>query len=152
MELPQLTHVNPAGEAEMVDISHKKTVRRSAEASAIIRLQPETIVLIRENGLKKGDVLAAARIAGIQGAKHTPTLIPLCHNIPIDKIQISFSIHDRFILIHSRALCEAKTGIEMEALTAVSIAALTIYDMCKAVDKTMLITDIQLESKHKYEN
>jgi len=146
-----LTHVNTAGEANMVDISTKKILHREAIASGAIFLQKETIELIKNNLVKKGDVLAVARIAAISGAKKTFDLIPLCHNIPINKIDVSFDIKADRILIRSRAVCEAKTGIEMEALTAVSIAALTIYDMCKAMDKTMKITEIKLEEKRKGE-
>ncbi len=144
-----LTHVNPAGEANMVDVSAKTILHREAIASGAIFLQKETIELIKNNLVKKGDVLAVARIAAISGAKKTFDLIPLCHNIPINKIDVSFDIKEDRILIRSRAVCEAKTGIEMEALTAVSIAALTIYDMCKAKDKNMKITDIKLEKKQK---
>jgi cyclic pyranopterin monophosphate synthase len=147
-----LTHVNERGEARMVDVSAKKTVRREATASGCIYLQPETIRMIEKNLVKKGDVLATARIAAISAAKETSALIPLCHNIPIDKIDVSFAIREDRVEIRAQALCEAKTGIEMEALTAVSIAALTIYDMCKAVDKQMKIADIKLEEKIKYEN
>lgn len=146
-----LTHLNAAGKANMVDVSAKKIVHREAIASGAILLQKETIELIKNNLVKKGDVLAVAGIAAISGAKKTFDLIPLCHNIPIDKIDISFDIKEDRILIRSRAVCYAKTGIEMEALTAVSIAALTIYDMCKATDKTMKITDIKLEEKRKGE-
>lgn len=144
-----LTHLNSAGKANMVDVSAKKIVHREAIASGAIFMQKETIELIKNNLVKKGDVLAVARIAAISGAKKTFDLIPLCHNIPIDKIDISFDIKEDRILIRSRAVCDAKTGIEMEALTAVSIAALTIYDMCKAKDKTMKIADIKLEEKRK---
>jgi cyclic pyranopterin phosphate synthase len=144
-----LTHVNPDGEANMVDISNKEIVHREAAASGAVFMQKQTIELIKNNQVKKGDVLSTARIAAISGAKKTFDLIPLCHNIPIDKIHVSFDIQDDHILIKSRAVCDAKTGIEMEALTAVSIAALTIYDMCKAVDKTMTITNIKLEEKRK---
>ncbi len=146
-----LTHLNAAGKANMVDVSAKKIVHREATASGAIFMQKETIELIKNNLVKKGDVLAVARIAAISGAKKTFDLIPLCHNIPIDKIDISFDIKEDRILIKSRAVCDAKTGIEMEALTAVSIAALTIYDMCKAKDKTMKITGIKLEEKQKEE-
>jgi len=147
--LMALTHLNSAGKANMVDVSAKKIVHREAIASGAIFMQKETIELIKNNLVKKGDVLAVARIAAISGAKKTFDLIPLCHNIPIDKIDISFDIKEDRILIRSRAVCDAKTGIEMEALTAVSIAALTIYDMCKAKDKTMKIADIKLEEKRK---
>jgi cyclic pyranopterin phosphate synthase len=144
-----LTHVNTVGQAKMVDVGNKEIVHREAVASGAILMQKETVELIKKNLLKKGDVLAVARIAAISGAKKTFDLIPLCHNIPINKIDISFDVREDRILIKSRAACDAKTGIEMEALTAVSIAALAIYDMCKAVDKTMTITDIKLEEKRK---
>jgi cyclic pyranopterin phosphate synthase len=147
-----LTHVNQKGEAHMVDISDKKIVHREATASGSIYLQESTIDMIKNHLVKKGDVLAAARIAAISGAKKTFDLIPLCHNIPINKIDVSFEIKKDRIEITSKAVCDAKTGIEMEALTAVSIAALTIYDMCKAVDKQMRISDIQLVEKIKHEN
>jgi cyclic pyranopterin phosphate synthase len=146
-----LTHVDQEGEAHMVDISDKKIVHREAAASGCIFLQSTTIEMIKNNLVKKGDVLSVARIAAISGAKKTFDLIPLCHNIPINKIDVSFEIKDDRIDIKSRAVCHAKTGIEMEALTAVSIAALTIYDMCKAVDKQMKISDIKLEEKTKHD-
>jgi len=146
-----LTHVNQKGEAHMVDISGKKIVHREATASGCIFLQPATIGMIKNNLVKKGDVLSVARIAAISGAKKTFDLIPLCHNIPINKIDVSFEIKDDRIDIKSRAVCHAGTGIEMEALTAVSIAALTIYDMCKAVDKQMQISGIKLEGKTKHD-
>jgi cyclic pyranopterin phosphate synthase len=146
-----LTHLNASGKANMVDVSAKKIVHREAIASGAILLQKETIELIKNNLVKKGDVLSVARIAAISGAKKTFDLIPLCHNIPINKIDVSFDIKEDRILIRSKAACDAKTGIEMEALTAVSIAALTVFDMCKAADKTMIITDIKLEEKRKGE-
>ncbi|HLP44363.1 MAG TPA: cyclic pyranopterin monophosphate synthase MoaC [Candidatus Deferrimicrobium sp.] len=144
-----LTHVNAAGEANMVDISAKKIMHREATASGAVLMQEETIRLVKDNRLKKGDVLSTARIAAISGAKKTFDLIPLCHNIPINKIDVSFELEADRIMIKSYAACDAKTGIEMEALTAVSIAALTIYDMCKAVDKTMTITAVKLVEKKK---
>lgn len=147
-----LTHVNGVGEAHMVDIGPKKIVHREASASGVVLMQKETIDLVKNNLLKKGDVLSTARIAAISGAKKTSDLIPLCHNIPINKIDVSFEINEDRIIIKSKASCDAKTGIEMEALTAVSIAALTIYDMCKAVDKTMVLTNIKLDEKIKMEN
>ncbi len=147
----KLTHVDSAGDANMVDVSGKKILHREAGASGCIILKKETVQLIKNNLVKKGDVLSVARIAGIGGAKKTSDLIPLCHNIPINKIDLQFDIQEDRILIRSKAVCDARTGIEMEALTAVSIAALTIYDMCKAVDKTMVISDIKLEEKRKYE-
>ncbi len=147
----EFSHLNEKGEVNMVDISGKKIVHREAVASGTIYLQDETIKMIRNNLIKKGDVLSIARIAGIIGAKKTFELIPLCHNIPINKIDVHFDIKEDRINIRSKAVCNAKTGIEMEALTAVSIACLTIYDMCKAVDKNMIISDIKLENKVKNE-
>jgi len=148
----KFSHVDQDGKADMVDISGKKIVHREAVAAGTIFLQKETVDLIKKNLVKKGDVLSVARIAAISGAKKTFDLIPLCHNIPINKIDVSFSVAEDHIHIRSKAVCDAKTGIEMEALTAVSIAALTIYDMCKAVDKQMRISDIRLEAKEKDEN
>lgn len=133
----------------MVDIGKKPVVHREAEARGKIFLKAGTIELIRANGIKKGDVLSTARIAAICGGKKTSELIPLCHNIPINQIQVSFEIKEDGVGIIARASCDARTGIEMEVLTAVSIAALTIYDMCKSVDKEMVISDIRLISKSK---
>ena len=146
-----LTHVSDSGEARMVDVSGKAVVHRKATASGRIRLEPETIALIRKHQIKKGEVLAVARVAAICGAKKTSELIPLCHNIPINQIGVDFTMGKDFIEITAKAVCDAKTGIEMEALTAVSIAALTIYDMCKAVDKNMWIGGITLKEKSKNE-
>ena len=145
----KLSHVDKEGRADMVDISSKDVIHREAEASGKIFLSPQTLDLIKDNLIKKGDVLAVARIAGITGAKRTSESIPLCHNIPINKINIDFDMEKDGIRIISRTVCDAKTGIEMEAITAVSIAALTIYDMCKAVDKQMRISDIILMEKRK---
>jgi len=144
-----LTHVNDKGEANMVDISKKEVVHREARAYGRVKLSKNTIDLIKKNNLKKGDVLSVSRIAGINGGKKTSELIPLTHNIPINKIDIDFKINDNSIEIFSYASCDYKTGIEMEALTAVSIAALTIYDMVKAADKSIIIEEIRLESKIK---
>lgn len=135
----------------MVDISSKDVIHREAEASGKIFLNPRTLDMIKDNLIKKGDVLSVARIAGITGAKKTSGLIPLCHNIPVNKIDVEFEMEEDGIRIISMAVCDAKTGIEMEALTAVSVAALTIYDMCKAVDKEMRISDIILTEKRKNE-
>lgn len=145
----ELSHINTKGEANMVDISNKTIVHRTAIATGKIYLNNNTIELINKDGLKKGDVLSTARIAGINGAKKTSELIPLCHNILINKIDISFEFGNNYIEITSQAICDAKTGIEMEAITAVCIAAITIYDMCKAVDKNMEISDIKLIDKKK---
>jgi cyclic pyranopterin phosphate synthase len=144
-----LTHTDETGAARMVDVSGKPAIRRTAVATGRITMQAETVEAIRNNTVQKGDVLAAARIAGIGGAKRTWDLIPLCHNIAIDQVDVQFEIQDTAIAISASAVCTDKTGIEMEALTAVSIAALTIYDMCKAVDKAMCITDITLIEKTK---
>ena len=147
----ELSHLDKYGSARMVDVSAKPRVKRVAKARGLICLQPETIRCVKEGLLKKGDVLAVARIAGIMGAKKTSGLIPLCHNIEIDSVHIDFRIVENGIEIKSEAICTDKTGIEMEALTAVSIAALTVYDMCKAVDKEMKIGDIVLLEKMKDE-
>ena len=145
----KLTHLDSQGQASMVDVSAKPAVRREAVATGKIVLQPATIRLIRENGLKKGDVLCVARIAGIQAAKQTQLLIPLCHQIPLAKVQVDFEVQAKAIRITATAITTAPTGVEMEALTAVSIAALTIYDMCKAVDKSMRVEGIKLLRKTK---
>lgn len=147
----ELSHLDKKGEAIMVDISHKPRVKRRASAFARVSLKTETVELIHSNLMKKGDVLSVAKIAGISAAKKTSELIPLCHNIAIDQVTVDFTVKDDAIEIKSSALCTDKTGIEMEALTAVSLAALTIYDMCKAVDKSMVISDIRLLAKTKEE-
>lgn len=147
----KLTHVTEKGKARMVDIGAKKMTHREAVAQGRIYLKPETIQLIKEKNIKKGEVLGAARIAGISAAKKTFELIPLCHNIPINQIDVDFEIKQDWIDIRASASCDWKTGIEMEALTAVSVAALTVYDMCKGVDKEMRITDIKLKEKTKSE-
>lgn len=146
-----LTHTDDQGRANMVDVSAKPPMAREAVAEAFIELQAETLGLIRDNGLKKGDVLAVARVAGIQSAKQTQMLIPLCHQIALSKVAVNFEMEERGIRITTVAKTIAQTGVEMEALTAASLAALTIYDMCKAVDKTMRITDVRLISKTKTE-
>ncbi len=143
------SHLDKDGNAVMVDVSRKPKVRRTARAEGKIFLQRETVEKIKGQLIKKGDVLSVAKIAGITGGKRTADLIPLCHNIEIDQISVDFTINADHIIIKSSSLCTDKTGIEMEALTAVSIAALTIYDMCKAVDKEMRITDIHLIEKTK---
>ena len=147
--MTELSHIDDTGAARMVDVSGKPSVRRVARAKGKIRLQAETLELIKEGLVKKGDVLATARIAGISAAKKTSDLIPLCHNIEIDCVNVDFEIEENGIRISTEAVCTDKTGIEMEALTAASIAALTIYDMCKAVDKKMVISDVCLLEKTK---
>lgn len=147
--MKKLTHTDSNGKANMVDISSKNDQIRIAIASGFIFLQKETIELIKENKLKKGDVLSVAEIAGIMGGKKTSELIPLCHNLNISKIEVNANLTDKGVEIVAFAKCIGKTGIEMEALTAVSIALLTIYDMCKAVDKQMIIGEIKLIEKNK---
>jgi cyclic pyranopterin phosphate synthase len=144
-----LSHVNQKGEARMVDISSKRPSVRTAEASARIHMQPETLRLIAQGDIPKGDVFAAARIAGILAAKKVDQLIPLCHSIPLEGIEISFHPDEAACCVHIAAAvrCTYKTGAEMEALTAVAAAALTVYDMCKAVDKGMIIGDLKLLKK-----
>ncbi|QEA39823.1 cyclic pyranopterin monophosphate synthase MoaC [Pistricoccus aurantiacus] len=144
-----LTHLNARGEAHMVDIADKPESRREALASGYILMRPETLALVSEGGLPKGDVLATARIAGIQAAKRTHELIPLCHALALSKVEIDFHLNDEKSCIEVFARCRlnGRTGVEMEALTAVSVACLTLYDMCKAVDKEMQIGNIQLETK-----
>jgi cyclic pyranopterin phosphate synthase len=144
-----LTHLNAAGEAAMVDVSAKPPMAREAVAEGRILMAPETVRLVEDHGMKKGDVLAVARIAGIQAAKQTQNLIPLCHQLPLAGVTVDFEMEVTGIRIVAKATTVATTGVEMEALTAVSVAALTLYDMCKAVDKKMAIGDIRLVSKTK---
>jgi len=144
----QLSHVNSSGEAKMVDISLKGVTVREAVAKGSVIMKPATLEQVKNASLKKGDVLAVARVAGIMAAKRVPDFIPLCHTIPIDSITIDFDLTaTNCIGITGTAKSTAKTGVEMEALTAVAVAALTIYDMCKAVEKGMTITDIYLDTK-----
>lgn len=145
----KLTHIDKSGKAQMVDVGDKIIQKRIAVAEGFIMLSEDTLQLIQENNIKKGDVLATARIAGIQAAKQTPSLIPLCHTLLLNQVTIDFDILDNGIKVSSQTKCNGKTGVEMEALTAVSMACLTIYDMCKAVDKSMEITDIRLLKKEK---
>jgi len=147
----RLTHVDETGKARMVDVSGKRPVRRTATAAGRIDLAPATVALVRANGIAKGDVLAVARLAGIMGAKRASDLIPLCHNIEIEHVDVALRVEDDGIEIEARTVCTDKTGIEMEALTAVSVAALAVWDMCKAVDKGMRIHDIRLLEKTKEE-
>lgn len=146
---PQLTHLRSDGTAAMVDVSDKPVVTREALAEGFISLQPTTIELVSGGGLPKGDVFAVARIAGIQAAKRTSDLIPLCHPLPLSRVAVDFAIESNGVRIEARVKTDGKTGVEMEALTAVSVAALTIYDMCKAVDKSMAIGPVRLVTKTK---
>jgi len=145
----ELSHINKDGKANMVDVAAKPDQSRTARAQGFIRLQKSTLALIAKNGLKKGDVLTIAEIAGIQGGKKTSELIPLCHPLMITKLDVKTEIIADGIRVESYAKCVGKTGIEMEALTAVNVALLTIYDMCKAVDKQMKIDSIELLEKKK---
>lgn len=144
-----LTHVNDDGQAQMVDVGDKPITARAAIATATVRMKPETLRLLRGNALEKGDALAVARIAAIQAAKRCDELIPLCHSLPLDSVLVDFELKDDEGLVHinTRASLHGKTGVEMEALTAASVAALTIYDMCKAVDRGMQIEGVRLLRK-----
>lgn len=133
----------------MVDISGKTIAKRSAVAQAVIRMRPQTTALLKKGLLKKGDALTCARLAGIMAAKRTPDIIPLCHHIALEHVSVDFDVREESILVWASVRCTAKTGAEMEALTAASIAALTLYDMCKAADKQMVIDDIRLVTKLK---
>jgi cyclic pyranopterin phosphate synthase len=144
----ELTHLDPTGAARMVDVGQKPVTRRTAKATAQVKMAPETLERILAGDIPKGDVIAAARIAGIMAAKRTDELIPLCHSLPIDAISLEFKKREPGVLvIASEVSTTGKTGVEMEALTAVSVASLTIYDMCKSIDRAMRIDEIQLEEK-----
>lgn len=145
----ELTHINPEGRARMVDVTGKDDTRRVARAQAVVYMQPETLELIKTGGIKKGDVLAVAQVAGIMAAKKTPDLIPMCHPLMLTGVDISFRFQDEDarLVITSEVHNVGKTGVEMEAITAVAVAAMTVYDMCKAVDRWIMISDIQLLEK-----
>ncbi|MBK6283886.1 MAG: cyclic pyranopterin monophosphate synthase MoaC [Draconibacterium sp.] len=147
--MDKLSHINYEGKANMVDVGNKPEQNRVAKASGFIQLQPETLKLINENLIKKGDVLTIAEIAGIQAAKETSRLIPLCHTLLLTKVEVKTSVEENGIFVESMVKCNGQTGVEMEALTAVNIALLTIYDMCKAVDKQMILSNIKLDLKEK---
>jgi cyclic pyranopterin phosphate synthase len=147
--MDQFSHLNNEGKAKMVDVGGKPQQLRMAKASGFIHLQTETIQLIKENLIKKGDVLTVAEIAGIQAAKETSRLIPLCHPLMLTKVEVKSTVKNDGILIESLVKCTGQTGVEMEALTAVSVALLTVYDMCKAVDKQMIMGEIKLDLKEK---
>ena len=146
---PRLTHIDRSGNASMVDVSAKPDTERIAVAVGSVAMQPETLRLVSDNAFDKGDVLAVARIAGIMGAKQTSNLIPLCHPLPLSRIAVDFDLDTdtSAVRITAEAKTTGKTGVEMEALTAVSVAALTIYDMCKAVDRGMRIEGVRLTRK-----
>lgn len=144
----ELTHFDEAGASRMVDVGGKQVTERIARASGLITMQPETLRLILDRGLSKGDVLEVARLAGIMASKRTHELIPLCHSLPLEKVALTLQpVSERELRIEATVRTHAKTGVEMEALTAISVAALTVYDMCKAVDRGMVIGAIQLEEK-----
>jgi len=146
--MPEFTHFDDSGASRMVDVGAKPETERMARASALIRMQPATLTLIRDKQMSKGDVLEVARLAGIMAAKKTADLIPLCHPLPLTSIKVEFSFpSDDSVHIEATAKVFARTGVEMEALTAVSIAALTVYDMCKSADRAMIIERICLEEK-----
>ena len=147
--MSDFTHFNDQGRAKMVDVGEKEITHRTATAAARVLVSPETFRLIQSGGMKKGDVLTVAQVAGVMGAKHTPDLIPMCHPILMDGIDLKLSLNREKLCVEILATvtCDGRTGVEMEALTAVSTAALTVYDMCKAVQKDMVISDIRLLSK-----
>jgi cyclic pyranopterin phosphate synthase len=146
--MSELTHFDSTGASRMVDVGGKEVTARYARASGVVRMQPDTLALIRNRQMAKGDVLEVARLAGIMAAKKTAELIPLCHPLALDSVQLSFTFpDDASVRIEAEVRVTARTGVEMEALTAVSVAALTIYDMCKSVDRGMTFADIRLEEK-----
>ena len=147
--MPELSHIAADGSARMVDVSAKPVSAREATAAGRISLRPETLALISENKIAKGNVFATARIAGVQAAKQTPHLIPLCHGLNLSHVGLEIACDDSGVEVKCTACTAAQTGVEMEALTGVSVALLTIYDMCKAVDKEMQMSDIRLLSKTK---
>jgi len=145
--MTDLTHIDEQGRARMVDVGDKADSIRSAAASAVVLTRPEVVEAIRDGAVAKGDVLAVARVAGIMAAKRTSELIPLCHPLRLDTVTVDLDVGEDSISIRAEARCTGPTGVEMEALTAASVAALTIYDMCKAIDRRMRITDVRLEEK-----
>ncbi len=147
--MEKLTHTDSEGNARMVDVGDKEVQLRVARASGHILLSEDTLKLISQNLLKKGDVLTVAEIAGIQAAKRTSELIPLCHNIVLNNVLVKATLDHTGVIINSEVRCTGITGVEMEALTAVSVGLLTVYDMCKAVDKTMVIQEVHLIEKTK---
>lgn len=147
--MKNFSHLDAAGHAKMVDVGHKPPQLRIAVAEGSVRCQPETIAALRAKKVPKGDVFTVAKVAAILAAKRVDEVIPLCHSLPLDAVEVHFYLKNNLVHIAAEARTTAKTGVEMEALTAVSVAALTIYDMCKAVDKTMVIEGIRLVSKTK---
>jgi cyclic pyranopterin monophosphate synthase len=144
---PRLSHIDESGAARMVDVSGKDATARTATASGKVLVSPEVVALLRGEGVPKGDALGVARLAGIMGAKRTPDLVPLCHPIAISGVSVDLEVADDGVLVRSSVRTTDRTGVEMEALTAVSVAALAVVDMVKAVDKAAVITDVRVESK-----
>jgi cyclic pyranopterin phosphate synthase len=143
------SHLDSEGSAKMVDVGEKAVVRRTAVAGGVVRMAPETIALLQETALPKGDALNTARLAGVMAAKKTPELIPLCHGLNLTSVDVEFEVGQDRVSITATARASERTGVEMEALTAVSVAALTVYDMCKAVDKGMVIEKVRVLEKTK---
>ena len=148
-EPEELTHIDPQGRARMVDVSNKPATRRQARAQARVQMRPDVLAKLQAGTLRKGDALMVARLAGIQAAKQTPHLVPLCHSLQLDQIDVEAHVDSEHscVRLQSHAVCTATTGVEMEAIVAVSIAAVTIYDMCKALDRSMVIDGIELLEK-----
>jgi len=145
--MSNLTHIDENGRARMVDVSDKAVTRRAAKAQAVVTMSADALAKVRDNAIGKGDVLTVAQIAGIQAAKRTDELIPLCHGLPLSHVGVEFSFGDNSVRITAEVVTSAKTGVEMEALTAATVAALTIYDMVKALDRTIRIDEIHLLEK-----
>lgn len=143
----RLSHLNEQGDARMVDVSGKPDTRRTARAEAVVRMNPATVEAIRTQGLSKGDVLIVARVAGIMGAKQTAALIPMCHPLPLTDVRVELELEPDRVHIRTMAATVGKTGVEMEALAAASVAALTVYDMCKAIDRGMTIEGVRVLEK-----
>ena len=144
---PRLTHLDEAGSARMVDVTGKDVTARTATATGRVDLSAETVALLRGEGVPKGDALAVARVAGIMGAKRTPDLVPLCHPVALSGVTVDLEVDDAGVAVTATARSADRTGVEMEALTAVTVACLTVFDMCKAVDKRAVITDVRVEAK-----
>lgn len=145
--MSDLTHVDAAGAARMVDVTGKSVTARFAVATGVLRTTPDVVDLLKSNGLKKGDALAVARVAGIMGAKRTPDLVPLCHPIPISGVTVEFELGTSSIGIEATVRTSGQTGVEMEALTAVTVAGLTLHDMIKAVDPAAVLSEVRLDRK-----
>ena len=142
-----LTHLDEHGAARMVDVGGKDVTARTATATGRVDLSPECVALLRGEGVPKGDALAVARVAGIMGAKRTPDLVPLCHPVALSGVTVDLEVDDRGVAVHATARTRDRTGVEMEALTAVTVACLTVFDMCKAVDRLAVISDVRVEAK-----